>query len=135
MPEFGMPDWDSMVSAAGRGRIVPDPSQVKFGMEQAKYSKEPVKITSYQVEVFEMSKKADRDRYSKLMLELAPKIQDSACTLCRNELQVLDGGWWRYVEWFEYSLNVPEAKPSDEGNSEKNDVSKDVENKSWGGLE
>lgn len=139
MPDFGMPDWDSMVAAAGRRGIVPDPAQVKFGMEQARYAKEPVKITSYHVEVFDMSSRSDRDKYSKLMLELAPKVQDSACTLCRNELQVLGNGWWRYVEWFEYTLNVPGARAGETDDSsedsKKDSASGDGENKDWGGLE
>lgn len=79
------------------------------GAERAKYGKEPFKLTSYNVKVFNMAKDSDREEYCRLMERLMPLIIDVKCVVSKNELQVLntpDGnGWYRYVEWYEYELN------------------------------
>lgn len=86
--------------------LFPAVETARRGAEQARYGKEPFKVTAYKVKVFDMSKDADRDEYCELMERLMPLCQDAKCVVTKNELQVFNGaGWWRYVEWFEYELN------------------------------
>jgi len=85
--------------------LFPPIEEAKRGMEQAKYGKEPFKVTSYNVKVFDMSKGEDREEYCHLMERLMPLCQDAKCVVNKNELQVLNNSWHRYVEWFEYELN------------------------------
>lgn len=85
--------------------LFPSIEEAKRGLEQARYGKEPFKVTSYNVKVFDMSKEEDREVYCKLMEYLMPLCQDAKCVVNKNELQVLNGSWHRYVEWFEYKLN------------------------------
>lgn len=86
--------------------VFPSIDTAVHGLEQAKYGKEPFKVTSYNVKVFDMSNDDDRTEYCKLMERLMPLCQNAQCMVSKNELQVLNGtGWWRYVEWFEYKLN------------------------------
>lgn len=86
--------------------LFPSVEAAVSGLEQAKYGKEPFKVTDYCVKVFDMSKEDDRTEYCKLMERLMPLCQNAQCVVVKNELQVLNGsGWCRYVEWFEYKLN------------------------------
>lgn len=112
--------------------LFPSIEEAKRGLEQAKYGKEPFKVTSYNVKVFDMSKEEDRTEYCRLMERLMPLCQDAKCVVNKNELQVLNNSWHRYVEWFEYELNTvslttkqesepePESK-EDEDSSESDD--------------
>ena len=93
----------------------PPLSSVERGEQMARYDKYPVVVTDYFVDVFDMSSKDDRDRYSKLMKGLFAKVQASACTICRNELQAFDGNWKRYVEWFEYKRNDQSVENKEDG--------------------
>ena len=85
--------------------LFPSIEEAKRGFERAKYGKEPFKVTSYNVKVFDMSKEEDRTEYCHLMERLMPLCQDAKCVVNKNELQVLNSSWHRYVEWFEYKLN------------------------------
>ena len=85
--------------------MFPTPEAARLGAERAKYGKEPFTITSYNVKVFDMSKEEDRTGYCQLMEKLMPLCQDAKCVVNKNELQVLNNSWHRYVEWFEYKLN------------------------------
>ena len=99
----------------------PTVAAARRGAEQAKYGKEPFKVTGYHVEVFDMGTPEGRKDYCTLMERLMPMCQDAKCVVSKNELQVLnrDGGqgWYRYVEWFEYRLNETSltAKGPDDG--------------------
>ena len=85
--------------------LFPSIEEARRGLEQARYGKEPFKVTSYNVKVFDMSKEEDRTEYCHLMDRLMPLCQDAKCVVNKNELQVLNNSWHRYVEWFEYKLN------------------------------
>lgn len=120
--------------------LFPSIDTAVHGLEQAKYGKEPFKLTSYQVKVFDMSKEADRDEYCKLMERLMPLCQNAQCVVTKNELQVLSGsGWWRYVEWFEYKLNEssltrkaePEKKEEPEDSNDSDDSTDDGNGGIW----
>lgn len=104
--------------------LFPTVDTAVHGLEQAKYGKEPFKVTGYNVKVFDMSKEADRDEYCKLMERLVPMCQNAQCVVSKNELQVLNGaGWWRYVEWFEYKLNDKTADSGKGGSDPAEDSS------------
>lgn len=98
--------FSSMFEEMGKSSIFPSIEDFNRGIEQSKYAKEPFIISSYNVEVFNMMEKEDRDKYCNLMMKLTPLAQNSKCVICKNDLQVLNGSsWQRYVEWFEYKLN------------------------------
>ena len=104
-PGFEMPSIFSPYPAS----FFPTLDAARHGAEQARYGKEPFKLTAYQVKVFDMAKEAERTEYCKLMERLMPLCQNAQCVVSKNELQVLSTpngqGWFRYVEWFEYKLN------------------------------
>ena len=122
----------------------PSLDAARHGIEQEKYGKEPFKITSYNVKVFNMAKEADRDEYCRLMERLMPLIIDVKCVVSKNELQVLntpDGnGWYRYVEWYEYKLNETslttgsEEEPEKSGDEAKDEDSNDPDTSTDGFL-
>lgn len=89
--------------------MFPPVAAAAAGNLQARYRKEPFKLTAYKVKVFDMSKAEDVEAYCALMARLMPLCQDAKCVVSKNELQVLNSGngsgWFRYVEWFEYELN------------------------------
>ena len=85
--------------------MFPPVETVEHGLEQARYGKEPFKVTEYSVKVFDMGVTDDRSSYCELMKRLMPMCQNAQCVVVKNDLQVLDGSWKRYVEWFEYKLN------------------------------
>ena len=93
----------------GRLSVFPSADVIRAGEEQMRYGKEPVRISKYGVEVFNMMDPERRNAYCSLISRLTPLVQDAHCCVCRNELQVLTdkngSGWFRYVEWFEYELN------------------------------
>lgn len=99
------PSFIDMMSRMSVPGIFPDMSSFSRGEEMEKYGKYPIVVSDYKVDVFDMSDKAEREKYSKLMLDLFKKVQAAKCTICRNELQYFDGRWKRYLEWFEYSKN------------------------------
>lgn len=114
--------------------LFPSVDTAVHGLEQAKYGKEPFKLTDYQVKVFDMSKEEDRSEYCALMTRLMPLCQDAKCVVTKNELQVLSGsGWWRYVEWFEYKLNETSltSKAEPESNDEPEDSNDDYDGGIW----
>lgn len=84
--------------------MFPSPGIAMDMAERARYGKNPFNLTGYSVKVFDMSKQADREAYCTLMSRLMPLCQSAKCVLLKNELQVMRDAWWRYVEWFEYSL-------------------------------
>lgn len=85
--------------------IFPSVAEIQRGAMQDHYHKTPINVTQYNVEVFDMSKEDDRKRYTDIMVKLIPMSQNVKCVICRNELQIINGFWWRYLEWFEYKLN------------------------------
>jgi len=85
--------------------VFPPVEMAERGAEQARYGKEPFKVTEYSVKVFDMGVTDDRSSYCELMKKLMPMCQNAQCVVVKNDLQVLGGSWKRYVEWFEYKLN------------------------------
>ena len=106
---MAIPTFSSLLGRMSRGSLVPDAYTVRDGLEQRMYDKDPVKVSGYHAETFDMSDESRRKAYCDLMLRLFPLVQEAQVMLARNELQILSGpsgtGWWRYVEWFEYSIN------------------------------
>ena len=89
--------------------VQPSRRDVLVGLEAMRLGKLPVEVSSYNVEVFDMSVDADRKRYCEIMSDLLKKVQASQCVVWKNELQVLQTasgtGWHRYLEWSEYSVS------------------------------
>lgn len=105
-----MPNWSDLISRMPQSSLTPPVKEVAHGLETLKYSKTPVVISGYHVDVFDMDDKEDRERYCKTMLDLSSKIQNAQCAIGRQELEKMtlkDGSttWKRYVEWFDYKLN------------------------------
>ena len=135
MPEFSMPSWGQMMDRISKSSIFPSKEAMKAGAEQALYSKEPVVLSDYRVEVFDMSMKLDRDKYTSLMKELVPKVQAAKCVIAKNELQVMKDGWWRYVEWFEYKLNDSSTTtviPNDDAQEDSSESHENVDDEDLG---
>jgi hypothetical protein len=120
--------------------IFPSVADIQRGAIQDHYGKTPINVTQYNVEVFDMSKEDDRKRYTDIMIRLIPMSQNVKCVICRNELQIVNGFWWRYLEWFEYKLNdsslTTEFKSKEQeqiktndttGNNNDNDSNDDTE--------
>jgi len=98
--------------------LFPSIDTAVHGIQQAKYGKEPFKVTSYQVKVFDMCSCVDQSEYCKLMEHLMPLCQNAQCVVVKNELQVMGDTWKRYVEWFEYRLNDHSLTTKDHGKHE-----------------
>ena len=105
--------FSTLFGEMGKSNLFPSIEEFRQGLEQQKYEKEPFVISSYNVEVFNMMDKDDRDKYCKLMMKLTPMAQNSQCVVCKNDLQLIQGSsWQRYVEWFEYRLNNKQYSPT-----------------------
>ena len=105
--------FSTLFGEMGKSNLFPSIEEFRQGLEQQRYEKEPFVISSYNVEVFNMMDKDDRDKYCKLMMKLTPMAQNSQCVVCKNDLQLIQGSsWQRYVEWFEYRLNNKQYAPT-----------------------
>lgn len=95
--------------------VSPTAGDVSVGAEALKRGMLPVNVSSYHVDVFDMSVPDDRKRYEDTMVSLFAKVQASQCVVWKNELQVLQtpsgSGWHRYLEWSDYS--VPDDAEAD----------------------
>jgi len=89
--------------------VAPTYDEIRAGKDMLKYQKAPVEVSTYDVDVFDMSSADDRKRYCELMLKVAKLVQAQQAVIWRNDLQVLqkkDGtGWFRYLEWSRYALS------------------------------
>ena len=104
---------DSLRQAAMRG-LVPGMKELETGAEAMRLGKLPVSVSSYNVDVFDMSDKSDRSRYAELMLGMFPNLQAAKTVIWRNELCVMtraDGSttWMRYMEWSDYVITRPDG--------------------------
>lgn len=87
--------------------LAPSEEELKEG-EQKALSGRIVEISAYRTEMFDMHVAKDRAAYNKRMLELSRGAQIGTVRILAHDRQILsrkDGssGWFRYLEWMEYS--------------------------------
>lgn len=99
-------------------QVAPTYEQIRAGRDMLKYQRAPVRISTYDAEIFDMQDPDRRKKYCELMLSIAQDIQAQQAVIWCNERQILqrkDGssGWFRYIEYSRYALSPEAQKISD----------------------
>lgn len=88
--------------------LTPDAGTLQDGLDKLKANR-VVRVSAYKVKVFDMHRKAEREDYTKTMLELTQKLQIGTARVLVNQRETMhraDGttGWFGYLEWMEYEF-------------------------------